>query len=472
MFDYVIIGGGVVGCAIFNSLTLAGKKCALIEKENDVATGCSKANTGLVHAGFDAQTGTLKAKLNVKGNKMMPKVAKRLGIKFKKCGAIVVGDDLQAIERLYDRGIKNGVKNLSIIDENQIKQLCPNIKNNCKFALYAKNAGLINPYLLTIALAEEAVVNGGKVFFEYNIDNIIKEEDFTIFGTQTIKTKNIINASGFGFNEVSKLIGAETYNLKFRRGQYFVLDKSENPFVNITVFPLPTNLGKGIVATPTIDGNVLLGPTAEQDEDNKKTTQNGLDEIKKNILDMFGVFPKNQVIREFAGTRCYVGDDFIIEKSKLVNNLINVVGICSPGLTASVAIGDYILKLCKINTRLENPKKREPYIDFANISKSKKNKIIKEDSDFGKIVCRCEQISVGQIKQALNSPLKPKTTDAIKRRVRAGMGRCQGGFCTSRIMQILSKQGESMTKICKDKNSSFITPYEVCEKTEVRNEKI
>ena len=461
MFDYVVIGGGVVGVAVFNKLVLSGLNCALIEKEQDLATGCSKANTGLVHAGFDAMPGTLKARLNVQGAKMFPRVCSRLGIKYKKTGAIVVGDNLEKINELYQRGKTNGVKKLKILNKKQTQKLCPNIKNHCEYALFAPTAGVVSPYLLTIALCEEAVINGGKVFLDYNIEKIEKEQTFKIFGKEIVESKNIINASGFGFNEVSRLIGTEIYDLKFRRGQYYVLDKEEDKFVNLSVFPLPTILGKGIVASPTIDGNVLLGPTAEEGENNTNVTDLGLEQIRKNIEDMFGYFPKAKAIREFSGVRCSCGEDFKIEKSKLVDGVINIVGINSPGLTASLAIAEYVLGFCGGISPIR-AKKRTPYINMSDLTKKQKNKLIKRNEDFGKIICRCEKISLGEIKQVLVSPISPTTLDGIKRRIRAGMGRCQGSFCASRILQILSSFHQTrITDICKEKTGSKVVPYEV-----------
>lgn len=462
MFDYAIIGGGVVGCAIFDALTLAGKKCVLLEKENDVALGCSRANSGLIHAGFDAKEGTLKARLNVRGNEMFPKVAKRLGIKFQKCGAIVVGNDKEAVQKLYVRGKNNGVKHLKILGQKQIQKLCPRLTNST-CALYAPDAGLVSPYMLTIALAEEAVINGGEIKFCQNITKIEKKDAFFIKTDQIIKAKCIINAAGFGFNEVSKLVGGEEFDLKFRKGEYYVLDKSARPFVNLSVFPLPTKLGKGILATPTIDGNVLLGPTASDGENDTKTSNCGLEKIRESIKEMFGVFPTRDAIREFAGVRCFCGDDFIIEKSKKVDGLVNVAGICSPGLTSAVAIGEYILEILGEKGKIK-AKRRSPYLRMSELSRRKRNKIIKQNPDYGKIVCRCENVSLGEIKQAISSPLKPQSVDGIKRRVRAGMGRCQGGFCQSRILQILANEcNMDMREVCKENKGSEVVPFEVKE---------
>ncbi len=462
MFDYLIIGGGVVGSAVFNVLISRGKKCALVEKELDLATGCSKANSGLIHAGFDAKEGTLKAKLNVRGAQMIERTARRLGISYKKTGAIVVGDDLEALNKLYVRGKNNGVKNLKILSPKQIKKVCPNLKKQCP-CLYAKTAGVISPYMLTIALAEEGCLNGGQVFLNTKITKVEHNDNCfdVLCEDKTLQAKNIINCAGFGFNEVSNLIGAENYDLKFRRGQYFVLDNCESKFVNLSVFPLPSKLGKGILATPTIDGNILLGPTAEEGENNTQVTALGLDEITKNIANMFNKFPSNIVIREFSGVRCYSGEDFIIEKSQKVKNVINVAGICSPGLSSAVAIGEYVAEMENLNSKIKM-KKRTPVPCLKNMTMWQKNRLISKNPDFGKIICRCENVSLGEINMALTSPVPPTTVDGLKRRVRAGMGRCQGGFCQSRILQILARsQNTKLTSIKKEYEDSNVARYEV-----------
>ena len=437
-FDIAIFGGGVVGCNIFSLLTRVGKKAVLIEKENDVSLGCSKANSGIVHAGYDCEENSLKARLNVRGCFLMENLCKELSVPYTKCGSFVVGNDLEKLETLYNRGIKNGVKNLEIIKDNLISFI-PNINNNIKYALYAKDAGIVNPYMLTIALAEDGVLNGGKIEFNFSADKIYKENNLFIIsnGSKTIKAKYIINASGYGYNEIANLLGSENYNLSFRRGEYFVLDKGTG-FVNAPIFPLPTDKGKGILATPTNSGNILFGPTADDDEVYcAKTTSAGLSQIKSQITNTFNNIPFNKIIRQFSGVRVSAGKDFIIEKSKKVENVINICGINSPGLTSAPAIAEYVLSLLDIeNRQKENIVKRIPY----RIKEDDRANLIKKDSRYGKIICRCEVVSEMEIINAINSPLKPKTLDGIKRRVRCGMGRCQGGFCTNKIIELIAKE--------------------------------
>lgn len=457
-YDIAIFGAGVIGCACFSHFTRLGKKCVLIEKENDVSTGVSKANSGLVHAGFDCKPNTLKAKLNVRGNEMFKNLASELGISFKQTGAVVVGNDLDKIKELYNQGIINGVKELSIIEGEELKLLVPNLNEDIKYGLYAKTAGLISPYELTIALAEEGVINGGKVLFDFDTTSIIKNKNIFVISSEekSVKAKIIINCAGAGFNDISRLLGAEKYDLKYRRGEYFVLDRKTD-FVSLSVFPLPTKLGKGILATPTVHGNILFGPTADDDQEyNTKTTSEGLDKIREFINKTYKNVPWNKVIREYSGVRISCGDDFVIEKSK-IENVINVCGINSPGLSAAPAIAEYIGNLLGFENKFIDFKKRKPYIEIRNLEIEKANELIKQNASYGKIVCRCEQITEGEIIDAISSPLAPKSVDGIKRRVRAGMGRCQGGFCTMKVCEIIAREKKlSLEKVLKEYNGSNI----------------
>lgn len=452
IYDAIIFGGGVVGASIFSKLTRIGKNAILVEKENDVALGASKANSGICHAGYDCEENSLKARLNVRGGAIMPKICEELSVPFKKCGSYVVGNDLEKLVNLYNRGINNGVKNLKIIKEN-LTDYIPNLKSNFKYALYAENAGIVNPYMLTIAYAEDAVINGGKIHFNYSTTSIKKENDYFIIsnGKTEIKASIIINACGKGYNDIATLIGSETYPLTFRRGEYFLIDRDTN-FVSSPIFPLPTEKGKGILATPTTDGNILLGPTADDGEYSTKTTAQGLNEIKQQIINEFDNIPFNKVIRVFSGVRVSSGKDFIIEKSKKIENIINIAGINSPGLTSAPAIAEYVCNLLNFSLEeKENLKRRKDY----KIPATQRNEYIKQNSKYGKIICRCEVVSEGEIIDAIHSPLSPRSIDGIKRRVRCGMGRCQGSFCTNKICHIIAEQtGLKAEEIIKDKNGS------------------
>lgn len=424
VFDYLIFGGGVVGSAVFNKLLRKGKSAVLVESALDLATGSTKANSGLTHAGFDAEENTLKAKFNVRGNQMMEGLCKELKVPYKKCGAVVVGNDKEKLTTLLRRGINNGVKNLEIIEDEKLHSLVPNLSDEIKLALYAPDAGLVSPYMLAIALAEEAVINGGQVRLGYKTKTIKKENVFKISdGKEEIEAKNIINAAGAGYNEIAKLLQTEVYDLKFRRGEYIVLDKTD--FVPLSVFPLPTALGKGILATPTVDGNVLLGPTAEDVEDyNTETTNEGINKVLSYIKANFKKVPLFKNIRQFSGIRVSAGSDFIVEKSKLQKNVVNIAGINSPGLTSAPAIAEYVALLFGETGEDREMKRRYGY--HSELPSG--------------IVCRCEKVCENDIVNAIHAPIPATTVDAIKRRTRAGMGRCQGGQCILPVCKILSRE--------------------------------
>ncbi len=443
IFDYAIFGGGVVGCAVLNKLTRLGKKVVLFERELDIGVGQTKANSGLIHAGYDAKPGTLKAKLNVRGNFLYEKLANELKLPFKRVGAIVVSKEFPVIKELFERGKQNQVEKLFILKDDEIYKLVPNLKKDYHFALYAKTAGIISPFMTAIALAEEAVLNGAKVIFNFKTIKIqTKNQIYEISnGKEKYSAKQIINCAGAGYNEIAKLLRTENYELGFRRGEYYVLDTTAGDFVPMTVFPAPSAFGKGILATPTIDGNILFGPTSNDSDNDVKTTLEGLIKIKENISAMFENVPWNKIIRVFSGVRISHGEDFVIERSKKDSNVVNIAGINSPGLTAAPAIAEMVCELLNLDITKEiKMKRRNSYQCIKELSINELNQLIKEKPDFGKIVCRCETVSEREIKNAINSPLKPRTIDAIKRRVRAGMGRCQSGFCLLRVAQIISKE--------------------------------
>ena len=470
IFDFAIFGGGIVGSAIFNKLTRLGKKCVLIEIAEDVCTGVSKANSALVHSGFDAKQGSLKAKLNVRGNFLMPQLCKRLKVDFKHCGAVVVGNSLEKIEQLYSRGIQNGVPSdqLEILKNDSLHALVPNLKKEIMFGLHAKNAGIVNVFMLNVALAEEAVINGAECRFGFETSAISSNNNiFSITnGKETIHARQVINASGTGYNDIAKLLGSEQKKLSFRRGQYYVLNKDARNFVPLTVFPLPTEKGKGILATPTTDGNILFGPTAEELENyNTETTASGFSDIEKNINTLFDNVPFNQVIRQFSGVRIGCGEDFVIEKSKQVSGVINICGINSPGLSASPAIAEYVCQLLGLDNEKEiaNLLERSTYNSIATKSSREIESLIQENAKYGNIICKCEMVSEQEILNAIHSPLKPHTLDGIKRRVRTMAGQCQGGFCTMKVAQIIARElAVDVDDVIKEnKTSNLCFPKEI-----------
>ena len=459
VFDTIIIGAGVVGVAIFNKLTRVGKHCLIIDKASDVATGASKANSGLIHAGYDPKPDSLKAKFNVRGNKLYPAICKRLSIKLVKCGALVLGDDEQKVKELFDRAQKNGVY-AEIWHRAQIKEKISNVAEHIKVALFARDAYIISPYLFTIALTDEGILNGGQVELEQDIFSIKKEGEIFVVTTQkgVYKAKSIVNSSGSGYNEIAKLLGAEEYPLVFRRGEYFVFDKVQDFQLPCTLFPMPTAKGKGVLVTPTIDGNYLVGPTSEDDENITKTTFKGLEEIKEKSKNILTNINFKNAIREFAGVRVICGDDFIVEKSKKVQGVINLAGICSPGLTSAPAIAEEVVKLLGYSLKEKSHlKKIQPYKLLKDMSVAEQKKLCEEDKNYCQIVCKCEQITKGDIIFALNRPLKISSVDGIKRRTNAGMGRCQGGFCFTKVVKEIAKSRKiDYCKVKKENRGSEI----------------
>lgn len=465
-YDIAVIGGGVVGAEIARRLTDYSLKVALIEKCADVAEGgASKANSGIVHAGFDCHVGTLKAKVNVLGSKMYPALCERLGVELINCGALVVGreEDLPKIQALYDQGIANGVEGLEIVGRDVIEKYLPTVHEDIKYALHAKTSSIISPYYATIAMAEEAALNGCEFYFNSKVEKIERKDGVyeITAGDNVICAKAIVNAAA-GSAEINKLVGAEEFPLRFARGEYMLLDLTEKNFAKCTIFPLPTKLGKGVLISPTVHGNIILGPTAiDCEADENVVSYEGLDYIRNNVAMMADNVNYRKNIRVFAGNRVISGDDFIIEKSQKAENYIYLGGICSPGLSSAPAIALEVARLVEeLGFTLKENKnfiRRKPYKETRKMSDEELNALIKEDPSYGHIVCRCEKITEGEILEAIRSPLHPDTVDGIKRRVRAGMGRCQGGFCMPTVMELIAKERNvPLSKVTKFGGNSVI----------------
>lgn len=460
IYDVAVLGGGVIGCAIFNKLVRIGKSTILIEKNNDVATETTKANSGIVHAGFDAKPNTLKAKLNIRGAQLFPKLCEELDVPFVNNGALVIGNDISKVEELYARGMQNGVKNLEVLKRPELLKKLPNIADNITCGLFAPTSAIVSPYELAIALAEEAVINGGGVVFNFNTISFEKKDDYYTLsdGDEEISARKIIVACGGEHNNIAKVLGSQKYNIKYRRGEYYLLDIGALNLNGYTVFPLPTKDSKGVLISPTVSGNVIVGPTSILTDDNSPiTTSMGLDDIREKSSLMISNVDLKKTIRVFAGVRTLVGDDFVIEKDKTNDDIINVTGICSPGLTACPAIAEEVIKLLGFSNQEYSMKRREKFPRIKYLNTDQLNRLIQKDSRYGKIVCRCEMVSEAEIVNAINSPLQPMSIDAIKRRTRAGMGRCQGGFCFSKVMELIAKERNiSIDDVVKENENSRI----------------
>lgn len=451
MYDVTVIGAGVVGGMIARTLSAYDLKVCILEKENDVAMGASRANSAIVHAGFDAKEGSLKALLNVRGSEMMERVTKELGVKYRRNGSLVVGfddSDRETIGQLYNRGIANGVKDLRILNRQEVLELEPNIGDRVICALYAPTGAIVCPYELTIAAVGNAMDNGADLRLNFKAEAITRSDGCYEIKSASgnICTKYIVNAAGIFSDEVAGLIGDKSFSVHPRRGEYILLDKTCGNTVSHTIFRTPSEMGKGILVTPTVDGNLLLGPTSVDIEDKTDTSTHaeGFASIIKQASENVNGILFNQTITSFCGLRATGSTgDFIINSP--AENFINVAGIESPGLSASPAIAEYVTGLLeKAGLRLDkksnyNPL-RKPAHYFREASVEEKNEIIKKDSSFGRIICRCETVTEGEIREAIRTNPPARDLDGVKRRTRAQMGRCQGGFCVPYITEILAEE--------------------------------
>ena len=468
-YDVAIVGAGVVGGLIARELSRFDIKVALLEKYNDVAMGTTKANSAIVHGGFDAQNGTLKAKLNVEGTAMMPEVCEKLSVPFKKNGSVVVAfseKEMEHIKVLYERGIKNGVPELSIIDRDELRRREPNISDEAVGALLSESAGIVCPYELTIAAVENAVTNGVELIRNCEVKAINENADGYVLDTTVgeINAKYIINAAGNFSDELAKMVGDNSIELVPRKGEYYVLDKSVGNLATHTIFQCPNEMGKGILVTPTVDGNLLIGPTALniEDKDDTTTTLEGLREALQKALKSVPIVSVRNAITSFAGVRAHpVNDDFIISWCPTSDNFINVAGVESPGLSSAPAIAIYVREILEEKLTLTEKNNytdvREEPVRFRHLSDEERTELIKKNDAYGRIVCRCETITEGEIIDAIRAPGGARDVDGVKRRTRAGMGRCQGGFCGSKVVEILARElGVSMSEITKFGNESKI----------------
>lgn len=445
-YDVLIIGGGVTGSAVAYFLAKTDLNVALLEKEEDVCEGTSKANSAIIHAGFDAKPGTLKAKLNVEGSKMMPELAKHLDFEYKNNGALVLCFDEEhrpGITELYERGIANGVENLQILEKEKIKELEPNVSDEVVCALYAPTSSIVCPFGMNIAMAENAADNGVKFIFNEPVQKIEKiEGGWKVNDKYTAKV--LVNAAGVYADDIHNQLCGKKIHITPRRGEYFLLDRSAGNLCTHTLFQLPTPAGKGVLITPTVHGNILVGPNAQEVEtkENTNTTAQGQAEVKKKASRTITDIPFNKTIRTFSGLRATPdGGDFIIRES--ADGFFDAAGIESPGLSSAPAIGKMVAEM--VQEKLKPGKKenyiekRKGFVNVKNLTKEEWQNLIQEDPDYGTIVCRCESVTAGSIKDALTRSIPAVSLDGIKRRVRAGMGRCQAGFCSPRSMAILSE---------------------------------
>lgn len=469
MYDVVIIGAGVSGAASARELSRYRLNVCVVDKEEDVCCGTSKANSGIVHAGFDAESGSLMAKLNVEGNQMMEELSRELDFHFQKNGSLVVclhEEEMPGLRKLYQRGVANGVKGLRIIDREQLVKLEPNIADDAVAALYAPTGGIVCPFGMNIALAENAATNGVEFKFDTEVTGFEKKENAWVVKTSQgdIETKYVVNAAGVYADKFHNMVSEKKIHITPRRGDYCLLDRSTEGFVTHTIFQLPSKYGKGVLVTPTVHGNTLVGPTAIDIEDREgtNTTQAGIDELIQKAGTTVKGLPIRQVITSFAGLRAHEdGQDFLIGELEDAKGFIDCAGIESPGLSSAPAIGKMVAEILKELTGAEeNPDfvaTRKGILDPKTLSNEERARLIKKNPAYGNIICRCEMITEGEIIDAINRPLGAKSLDGVKRRTRAGMGRCQSGFCSPRTIEILARErGVDPTEITKSGGNSRI----------------
>ena len=469
-YDVIIIGCGVTGAATAYMLSRYQLKVAVLEAENDVAVGTSKANSAIIHAGYDPVPGTLMARLNVEGNRMVGEIADKLNVPFSRCGSFVVAfseAEVEHLHRLYDRGIQNGVPEMYLLNREETLKEEPNLSDQVCGALYAKTAAVVSPWELTLAMAEVAVKNGVELFLDTRVEAIQKENDLfkvTAANGKNYQSRYIINAAGVDSDVVHEMIGEKEFTVNPTKGEYYLLDKSEGNRVRHVIFQCPNELGKGVLVGPTVHGNLIVGPNAEPGtgRDDRATTGKAMDFVRAAALRSVPSISFRENIRNFAGVRANTEfDEFLIGESKSVKGFLNLAGIKSPGLTASPAIGKYACELLnEMGLSLiekENYDETREVVRVRYLDAEKKNALIQKNPLYGRVICRCETITEGEIVDALHEVIPARSIAGVKRRCNAGMGRCQGGFCSPRVAAIIARElGIDETDVLEDRAGSYV----------------
>lgn len=470
MRDIIVIGAGVVGCSIARELSKYNLDVLVVEKNSDVSEGISKGNSGIVHAGYNEKIGTLKAKLNIEGNKIFDDLSRDLQFLFKRNGAFILAfsdEEMKTLESLKENGEKLGVEGLEILTREEALNIEPNLNKKIVGVLNAKTSGIVSPYEMTIALAENAAENGVEFKLNSKVTNIEKISEgykVTLNNKELVSGKIIINASGLEGAFLNNLVSMSKREINPVKGEYCLFDKVAGAMINKTLFQVPNKLSKGVLVTPTAEGNLLVGPNAVEGK-TLETSREGIDEILDKSKKSVEELPVARILNTFSGIRPKTkGGDFIIEEVEDAKNFINVIGIDSPGLTAAPAIGVYVVNMIKERLDLvekKNFKKtREKIVRFAELSLEEKNKLIKEKPAYGHMICKCEFVTEGEIVEAIHRPIKALTVDAIKRRTRASMGGCQGIGCTLPISKILSRElGIDISDINKNSEGSPVIGF-------------
>lgn len=452
--DVVIIGGGVVGCAIARELSQYKLRVALLEKEAEIAFGVSKSNSGIVHPGTQNAPGTLKACLCVEGNRLMRKVARELGVDFQEVGELIVifaEDERQRLETIRKDAEALGVKGLRVVDRAWLRKHEPNLNPDALAALYAPSAGIISPYRLAYDMSENAARNGVAIHTATEVTGVARERAgspllFELATTAGLfRARYVVNAAGLYADTVAAMAGIRDIRLRARKGEEFILDKKRRYLTNHLIFPLPSKISKGVLSIRTADGNPMIGPTAEDvdDKEDRSTTDEGLRTVLASVKRLVPAIDEKDIIAYFAGVRPVAGDDFIIRHEAHVPGMVTVAGIQSPGLTASPAIAVFVRKLLAehgltMKRKIVFHRKRPRTIHLFEIPLARTKKLIARDRSYGDIVCRCEMVSAKEVREAIRRGAR--TLDGIKFRTRAQAGRCHGSFCTTRLMKILAEE--------------------------------
>ncbi len=467
-YDVAIIGCGVIGAAVAYSLAKYNVKTIILEKENDVANATTKANSAILHAGYDPEPGTQMARLNVEGVRLAKEICKALDVPYRQTGSLVLAfsdEDKAHIEKLYKNGVKSGVPGVEILTANQVHMKEPNISTYVKAALYAPSAAIVSPWEYALAMAQVAVKNGAVIRLNTEVLGVVEnsKEGYTLKTSNgDVSASFVVNAAGVNADEVHDMVAQHIYDIEPSKGEYYLLDKIEGTRVNSIVFQCPTKVGKGVLVAPTVHGNLIVGPNAQGTNKNDiATSASGLDFVARMAKVSVPSVDYSASIRNFAGLRASVRGqaDFIIKFAK--EKFLDLAGMKSPGLSAAAAVGEIAVKMMR-EQGLDCAEK-EDYINertrvkFKELPQAEKQKLIEKEPTFGRVICRCETVTEGEILQAMHTEIPPSTLDAVKRRVGAGMGRCQGGFCGPRVMEILARElNVDMSDVLQDKNGTYI----------------
>lgn len=470
MFDVTVIGCGVIGAGIAYELSHYHLSVAIVEKENDVACGATKANSAIIHAGYDPKPGTKMARLNVEGSRRMEELCHRLNVKYKKIGSLVLAfdeADMKILQELLHHGVQNNVEGLKILTKEETLKMEPGLNPELKGALWAPTAAVISPWGLALATAQAAVQNGATFYRDSAVKEIVEEDGFYRIraGKNTLETRYIVNAAG-GFSDcINNMVAKPFFHIRPVKGEYYLLDKSQGNAVHHVIFQTPGKAGKGVLISPTVDGNLIVGPTADAAEGPEDTavTAQGLEKVMTCALHSDAQINFRESIRNFAGVRATAaeGDDFILEASKDAPRFVNAAAIQSPGLSSSPAIAVEVRKILESIGLTCTPK--DTYTEyrcqplFRDMTERQKKEALTRCPLYGRVICRCETITEGDILNVLHGPIPPVSIDGVKRRCNAGMGRCQGGFCGPRVHEILSRElGVPMEQVEQDRAGSYL----------------